>query len=192
VEILDPQGLHPPRTLPVLKSDPMFNKWDSVLGRILRDVDLTDIQLIGCYRRGRNSGNENPVTVLVITDVNNQKDWRATRDMITRILELFNLPTVAVEIVRDRKTLFKNFRKEEGFKKRLLTGTAMAGGPIAHSRNDEGSGTLGGFIELQHPSSLKWLCYALTCFHVIDPRDRHIGGQELEGDLRSNKAIWES
>jgi hypothetical protein len=192
VEILDPQALHPPRTLPVLKSDPMFNKWDSVLDRILRDVDLTDVQLIGCYRRGRNSGNENPVTVLVIADVNSKKSWQITRDIIAGILKLSNLPMVAVEIVKDRKTRHTDFHKEKGFKEELLKGRAMAGEPIAHSRNDVGSGALGGFIELQHPLTLKWFCFALTCFHVIDPDDRDIGGQELEGELHSNKAIWES
>ena len=190
VEIIDPQALHPPRTLPVLRSDPMFDKWDSVLDRILRDVDLTDIQLVGCYRRGRNSGNDNPVTVLVIADVNSKKTWRITRDMIAGILKRSNLPMVAVEIVKDRKTRFSDLQKRDGFKEELLKGRAMAGGPIAHSRNDEGSGTLGGFIELQHPSSLKWFCFALTCFHVIDPRDRDIGGQERAGELRLNKGIW--
>jgi hypothetical protein len=99
---------------------------------------------------------------------------------------------VAVEIVKDRKTCFMDPSNEKGFKDELLTGSAMAGGPIAHSRNHAGSGTLGGFIELQHPSSLKWSCFGLTCFHVIDPRDRDLGGQELRGELRSNKAIWGS
>ncbi|KAJ5167085.1 uncharacterized protein N7482_005866 [Penicillium canariense] len=177
VDIMDPQALDPPRTHPVLKPDPMFNKWDSVLDHILRDIDLTDIQHIGCYRRGRNSGNENPVTVLVIADVNSQKSWQITRDMIAGILKRSNLPMVAVEIVKDRKTLTTDFHKE-GFKEELLQGRAMAGGPIAHSRNDVGSGTLGGFIELQHPSTLKWTCFALTCFHVINLRDRDIRGQQ--------------
>lgn len=191
VEIADPQARHPPSTLPVLKSDPMYNKWDSVLHRILTDVDLTDIQLIGCYRRGRNSGIDNPVTVLVIADVNSKKSWRITRDVITGILNRSNLPMVAVEIVKDRRTLSTDFHGD-GFNEELLKGRAMAGEPIAHSRNDVESGTLGGFIELQHPSTLKWSCFALTCFHVIDPRDRDIGDQERAGELRLNKAIWEN
>lgn len=151
MEIIDPQALHPPRTLSVQKSDPMFNKWNSVLDRILKDVDLIDIQLIGCYRRGRNSGNENPVTVLVIADVNSEKSWRITRDMIAGILKRWDLPMVAVEIFRDRKMHFTDFRKDDGFKEKLLKGRATAGGPIAHNRNYVGPGTLGGFIELQHP-----------------------------------------
>lgn len=187
VEIIDPQALHPPRTLPVLKSDPMFNKWDSVLDCILRDVDLTDIQLIGCYRRGRNSGNENPVTVLVIADVNSKRSWRITRDMIAGILKRSNLPMVAVEVVKDRKTRSMNFHQGNEFKEEFLQGKAMAGGPIAHSRNDVESGTLGGFIELQHPSTLKWFCFALTCFHVIYPRDQDVEDQERAGELHSDK-----
>ncbi|KAJ5681432.1 uncharacterized protein N7477_001372 [Penicillium maclennaniae] len=178
VEIVDPQALNPPKTLPVLKSDPMFNKWDSVLDRILRDVDLTDMKLIGCYRRGRNSGNENPVTVLVIADINSKKDWRRTRDRIAGILKRSNLPMVAVEIVKDRTLPLADFRKGSGFQEELLKSKAMAGGPIAHSSNDAGSGTLGGFIELQHPATLKWHCFALTCFHVINPCDKDLTGQE--------------
>lgn len=155
----------------------MFDKWDSVLARILREIDLTDIQLIGCYRRGRSSGNENPVTVLVIADVNSKKSWRTTRDLIAGILKDSNLPMVAVEIVRDSKMTSSSPR--EGFKEELLKGKAIAGDPIAHSRNDVGSWTLGGFIELQHPSTLKWSCFALTCFQVIDPLDRDLEDQEL-------------
>jgi len=60
----------------------MFNKWDSVLAHILNDVkDKKDIQLIGCYRPGRNAGNETPVTVLIIAGVNSTRGWRDTRDI---------------------------------------------------------------------------------------------------------------
>jgi hypothetical protein len=183
VEIMDAQARQPLRTFSVLKSDPIFNKWASVLGRILTDVDLTDIQLIGCYRRGRNSGIDNLVTVLVIVDINSKRSWRITRDVIAGILDCSNLPMVAVEIVKDRKTLPMNYYRFDQFNEEILKGRAMAGGPIAHNSNDVGSGTLGGFIGLQHPDTLGWYCFALTCFHVINPRDRDLTDRERAGEL---------
>lgn len=180
VEILDPQALCPPTTLPVAHLDPMFNKWDSVLAQILRAVDRTDIQHIGCFRRGRNIGNENPVTVLVIVHFNSKKNWRATRDLIADILKRSNLPMVAVEIVKDKRvSLMADVKEEKGFKMELLDGRAMAGGPIAHIKNNAAPGTLGGFVELQNPKNLKWYCFALTCFHVVNPQNSDLRGQEL-------------
>jgi len=191
VEIADPQAFRQPSMSPVLDSDPIWNKWSSVLSDILRTVELRDIQLIGCYRRGRNKGKENPVTILVIVNIDSQRKWRNTREIITKILDMWTLPLVAVEIIKDRRSSLKDPVEPEaktGFNTELLTGRAMAGGPIAHSSNDQGSGTLGGFIELQGPSTQKWTCFALTCFHVINPRDRDIDirGHGRACELHSN------
>lgn len=182
VEILDPEAELPPKTFPVLREEPVYKKWDSVLRAILKDIEKKDLVLIGCYRRGRNSKpQENPPTVLVIVDIHSKKNWKPTRDLIVEILRRFHLPMVAVEICKDE--LVTAFGAQEGFDNEILKRKAMPGGPIANVNNKLGSGSLGGFIELQDAKLGKWSSpYALTCYHVVhggmeDPESRDLAGE---------------
>lgn len=192
VEIIDPQAMRPPSTSPILRRDPIFNKWDPVLGEILQEVDLTDICAIGCYRRGRSSDiSENPPTVLILVDISSSKSWKSTRDLVVRILARSDLHMVAVEIMKDRICKMANLRKVEGFESDLMRGRAIVGSPIANELNDEGSGSLGGFIQLQGPTS-EWFTFLLTCFHVVDPPDKKILAEDRPSELAPISILLQS
>lgn len=147
----------------------------------MKRIELRDVLTIGCYRRGRSSDtSHHPATVLVMVDVNSRKLWKATREVIIKILTEFSLPMVAVEIVKDMPILL--YRQETGFKEEVEDSCANPGGPISSLKDKYGCGTLGGFIELQDPKGA-WFPFALTCFHVIDPVDEDIvGSDDLEGE----------
>ncbi|KAJ5172317.1 hypothetical protein N7492_004910 [Penicillium capsulatum] len=105
VEIMDPRARKPPTISPVSVQNPIFNQWHSVLGAILNSIDLTDINQVDCFRRGRNeqSTTDNPVTVLILVNSSSNKQcWKSTRDTIVGILDHFGLPMVAVDIMKDQ------------------------------------------------------------------------------------------
>ena len=175
VEIIDVAVATPVKTSPVLKTDAIFGKWDAVLRDILRAISFKDICTVGCYRRGRSS----IPTVLVLVEADSEpRSWKPTRDSIVQILNRMNLPMVAVEIVKDKIRLLGGGK---GFNPELLNKQARPGGPIASLKRDDMSGTLGGFIEIRNPILNKWECFALTCFHVVDPRNQDVDDQDLPG-----------
>ena len=188
VEIQDPQAEIPLASYPVLPTDPVFEVWDTVSTRILNVLDLTYVDGIGCFRRGRSSKLEdNPPTVLIIANPKSNGRWKSTRDTIVKVLDEFRLPMVAVEIVKDRiQTLVE---KRSGFSKELLNSTARPGESIAHATS-EGSGTLGAFVELLDAHLNQWQPYAMTCFHCVEvPAEQDLP----ESDKKSkHKFICES
>lgn len=153
-----------------------------MLADILQEIDLTDVYTIGCYRRGRNAEpTNNPPTVLILVNCKSERHWEATRELISRILNRFDLPMVAVEIAKDivsrtnsRGTVFRHQR----FSARVTYGQYLS-----LQSNKDASGPLAGFIELQDPVTDKWHAYALTCFHCINPRDENVDPKNLRGTL---------
>ncbi|KAJ6083024.1 hypothetical protein N7467_007159 [Penicillium canescens] len=52
---------------------------------------------------------------------------------------------------------------------------SMLGQSIALKVNTESCGTLGGFFEVKMRGSSAWRTMAMTCFHVVDPKDGQLG-----------------
>ena len=81
----------------------------------------------------------------------------------------FNLPDVAVEIVKDE---LRSGPSTTGcLSPVVLSGMAKGGESIAPCYEDSGAWTLGGFVEIKSPLDQKWHIHGLTCFHcvVCDP-----------------------
>ncbi|KAJ5937491.1 hypothetical protein N7454_003833 [Penicillium verhagenii] len=95
VEINDPEAFNPPFTSLIHPNDEIYSTWDPLLAKILESIGLEGILSIGCYRRRRSpETSENTPTILVMVDVHTRKSWKATRDMIARLLTDFSLPMV--------------------------------------------------------------------------------------------------
>ncbi|KAJ5937105.1 hypothetical protein N7466_003555 [Penicillium verhagenii] len=185
VEISDTAALTTPNTTPVFFNDPVFEKWDSVWQQICQEVPLVDIETVGCFRRGRNPVvEENPATVLVSTNMQNNRNWKGVRDRIIDILQQHDLAMVAFEITKDT-----GFHQRSGFDHNILTGKVMAGESLAPLRAPFSPGTLGGFIELKSAieGTDQWVAGAVTCFHCVLPRDS-------EEDTHDHELLrqWES
>jgi hypothetical protein len=75
-------------------TDAIFGRWDDVRARILRDVDVSWFQLLGCYPMGYEIGSANcPPTVLVIVNPKFARDWKKAEQDIRNILTAeFQLP----------------------------------------------------------------------------------------------------
>ena len=182
VEIVDGRAYASPSNFPVLTHDPIFQKWDSVLDNILQEIDLADIYTIGCYRRGRNAQPaNNPPTVLILVDFKSKRHWEGTRELISGILNRFDLPMVAVEIAKDMVSRTNSIGT--GFCYGLFSGKVKYGQPLSLRSNKATSGPLAGFIELQDSVTDQWHAYALTCFHCINPRDEDVDPKDLRGTL---------
>ncbi|KAJ5578631.1 uncharacterized protein N7459_007595 [Penicillium hispanicum] len=182
VEIADPEIFKPPHISPVLKTDPIFDKWDELLNVILREINLQDIGAIGCFRRGRSTKTtDNPPTVLFTVSTKSNKSWKSSRDFVVKILDRFRLPMVAVEYVKDEihHTCFRN----KGIDRELLKGKARIGQSLGISGDDSSSGTLGSFVELQRANG-SWQPFALTCFHCVMPEEYNAKGDRLEAIRR--------
>ncbi|KAJ5360905.1 hypothetical protein N7517_010096 [Penicillium concentricum] len=173
VEIADPIAFTPMKTFPVLQEDKIFQQWEPLLKELLGRLDLTSVRSIGCFRRGRSSEHlDCAPTVLILVDRN--QDWTEAREKVVSILKTRRLQMVAVEIVMDRP-VYQAPRRCEGISTGLLEGfrkndgRTMATQSIASSQNHDGSGTLGCFVKLKHPSSDQWETFALTCWHMVVP-----------------------
>lgn len=169
VEICHPRCEKPRKTFPISGLDRITKCWEDVLDAIISSVDLADVIVIGCYRRGRSSAVENtlPTVLVIVESTSTRRNWKETREVIVGILLHFNLLDVAVEIVKDE------LRSDPSFTGTLnpvvLSGTAKIGESIAPGSDDSGSWTLGGFIELQSPVTQEWHVFGLTCFHCVVP-----------------------
>ncbi|KAJ5579775.1 uncharacterized protein N7459_005760 [Penicillium hispanicum] len=180
VEIVDPRALRPPATLPVLRTDPIFNEWNSVLNTIMHTINLRDIEAVGCFRRGRIDGRHltDSPTVLIIVDVQSSQDWRPTREQVVNILNRRGLSMVAVEIVKDRIDQTCQPLKR-GVRAELLSGRPLPGQSVSLHGAD-GTGSLGGFVEVLHRRTMTADVYAMTCFHCLDPDDREIPAAHID------------
>ncbi|KAJ5261428.1 hypothetical protein N7478_012023 [Penicillium angulare] len=170
VEIADPLAFMPMNTYPVLQRDKVFWNWEPLLQELLRQLDLTAIRFIGCFRRGRSTTLlECSPTLLIVVD--RSQDWRETREKVVSILKRWHLQMLAVEIVKDRRVYQARTGISTGLLEGILknNGQTMATESIASSQIKDGIGTLGCFLDLKSPKSDDWRTFALTCWHVVVP-----------------------
>ncbi|KAJ6037290.1 hypothetical protein N7540_001569 [Penicillium herquei] len=169
VEIIHPDQEKPRNTFPIQKEDHITGLWSDVQHAIVSTIDIKDVISFGCYRRGRSKNVKKTIpTILVIVDSHSVKQWKTTREQIVDILDRFNYPEVAVEIVKDE--IRQDPSKTGDLNRVLLTsGMAKVGQSIAPSRNTKESWTLGGFIQLLNPDDNLWHTFGLTCYHCVVP-----------------------
>ena len=171
VEVCHPRCEDPRLTFPILETDSISKCWEDVQHAIVDSVDLADVMIVGCYRRGRgpNPSVEEtlPTVLIVVESTSNHRNWKKTREEIVDILSKFNLSNVAVEIVKDE--LESDPSSTGSLNPVLLSGTAKIGESVAPSSDEYASWTLGGFVELQSPVGHGWHVFGLTCFHCVVP-----------------------
>ncbi|KAL3469335.1 hypothetical protein BJX99DRAFT_265276 [Aspergillus californicus] len=186
VEISDSAALKPPRLTPVRETEPIYAQWPQIRERILHDIELRDVRMVGCFRVGRNTDeSDNPATVLVIVDPKSTREWKPTRELVVDILRQSNLPMVAVLVIKDNIRPLTITSVAGNMTPELFSGPAMIGHSIGPATPDGGSGTLGCFIELEEPKEGKWHTFALTCFHCVVPPTE----QRAKLDTKAQKAI---
>ena len=151
VKIWDDQTPKPTLMFPIMENEKIFSKWTLVLNEVQNLNRLEDLNCIGCYRRGAySSPQENPPTIVMRVDQKSGADWNCVRDKVLRILDRFRLPMVAVEITAglcssESTGAGFNFSFNENYKLELF---AMLKQSLGCRENQDGLGTLAGFIEL--------------------------------------------
>ncbi|KAJ0422476.1 hypothetical protein BJY00DRAFT_77636 [Aspergillus carlsbadensis] len=173
VEIADPQAFVPNHISPVRPGAKIYNRWSSVRDAITNEIDLADVKVIGCYRFGKSrTPRDNSITVIVIVDINSTRSWESARERIVKILARFELPMVAVSIFKD--IIQRGFKSPvETLTEESLHGPALLGRSLGPAGEDNGTGTLGGFLNLKDPAG-KWHTFGLTCFHCILPSNTRV------------------
>lgn len=103
VELIDQEEINPPGCSPVLKSDTIFPKWESIATNILKHFDISNWTSLQCWRYGKaENPHDNPVTIIV-TVTSPAKDGHVTENQgIQRILSSFKENNVSVVFVEDR------------------------------------------------------------------------------------------
>lgn len=169
VEIADERGLRRPTCYPVDENDKIYPIWDAVSRRIIASSNLLQWISLECFRYGReDEPSKNPTAVVLSVHPVLPADWTPTRNVIVSILDRFELWHVAVYIVPD--VLFRGVELK-GQASVLETDSAeqgKAGVSVGLSFPECSSGTLGGFVEIEHPDG-GWKKVAVTCFHVVYP-----------------------
>jgi hypothetical protein len=132
----------------------------------------------------------NQPTVLVTVSSKSKESWKSTRDLIVKILDRHELPTVAVEIIKDeiwrgphRST---DIYGRPGLEREILQEPGLIGQSIAPYSTKTTSGSLKGFLKLQF-SDGQWREFALTSLRCVFPvEDDGIEPQYLEGKGRGH------
>lgn len=104
VEIADP-SLHAfHQIIPLQPIDPLWPFKKELERRILREIDLTDVNSISMTRISYDYNREKmPLAVVITIHYQSIQDWRHARDQIVDMLDQCNLPMVEVIIVKDWK-----------------------------------------------------------------------------------------
>ena len=147
--------------------------WTDVLNLIMDIIPINEVNMIGCYRRGRSyDAAENPPTVVILVALHSNRDWRETRESIVDILDRFQLPMVAVEMLKGALE-----RTGDSYPGDLnpndIKGPARIGGSLGSSEVKHSSSTFGGFIDLKCPQTGLWKMFGLTCYHCVVPPEEH-------------------
>ncbi|KAK4865539.1 hypothetical protein LT330_009327 [Penicillium expansum] len=171
-----PPSCEPWNLLPCQREDAVFKKWTLVRDEILRRIDLTHVDRIGCYRVGSSySARRTCPTILVSGDHSKRpKTIEKSTKIINEILGNHNLSDVDIDFVECKTSGWANDAadRETGvLDRRVLQSPSMPGQSLSLEENSESAGTLGGFFELKLPGSKKPKVVAVTCFHVLNPTE---------------------
>lgn len=156
-----------------------------MLNLITDIIPINEVSMVGCYRRGRsNDAAENPPTVVILVALHSNRDWMVTRESIVDILDRFQLPMVAVEILKD--TLERTGDSYPGdLNSNDIKGPARIGGSLGSSEVKHSSSTFGGLIDLKCPQTGLWKMFGLTCYHCVVPPEEHRSKDMVKSKLRS-------
>lgn len=166
VELADPTAFEPLLTFRIKDSDKIFHGWEKVRTEVLNFLDPNEVNMVGCYRRGRDES-DNFLTVIVVVDTKINKSWKATRERIIAVLDSYRLPMVGVEIMKG--TVKRATKSPVGLHRSYIQGPAHFGASLGLEGLTHASSTFGGFVELKHPDTGEWVTFGLTCYHCVVP-----------------------
>lgn len=164
VEIACRRAFESPCYFPVKRTDAIYPVWHQVLDCIFKDVELTGINAIECFRVGYNvNQDESQPTIVVSVNRRLSRNWKYIRERIVHIINSMSLWSVGVsigpgEVLRHIAFPLDGFKAE-----------AQAGLNLGIHGSEKSAGTLSGWIEIEHPRTKGWQKFALTCFHCVDP-----------------------
>ncbi|KAB8227935.1 uncharacterized protein BDW43DRAFT_304244 [Aspergillus alliaceus] len=174
VDIIDWRLEEGPRIFVCEPTDTIFSKWDNVRKRILDSVDVSGFQLLGCYRMGYETCTADcEPTILVTVDPNFERDWNIARQDISNTLNEFELPTVDVQIHKDRNIFCARRRpiqSEINSRYPVHTENGPRVASIGHSvgaQNSDSYGTFGGWLNIRQKPDSEWEPFGLTCRHCV-------------------------
>lgn len=108
VELIDEEEIIPARCSPVLRSDTIFPKWESIVTNILGHFDITNWTSLQCWRYGKSRNpHDNPVTILVTVTSPAKDGFARENHGIQRLLSSFNENHVSVVFIEDRFNPFQ-------------------------------------------------------------------------------------
>lgn len=169
VEIADKEAFRLPRCSPVLATDTIFPMWDGVCQTILLSFSLREWVSLECYRYGKGDDPaKNPPTIIVSVFPHSRTNWTPVRTKIISILHEFKLWDVGVHILPDR-IVRAGDGSDAALPDTACQQKAQAGLSLGLNLPKSGSGTLGGFVELQWQGDVAWKRFGLTCFHCVYP-----------------------
>lgn len=165
VEIADKAAFDPLHFSPVYQTDRIFSCWKEVYKKIIHERVLLNWVTLGCWRIGTSTNSaDNPPTVFVTVPLALEGDWRHSREGVIRILDLFDLPNVAVRIHKDSVSLFEEPDERIPLETSYLKRGAQVGHSIGIRGLDLTSGTLGGFVQLLDQRN-QWVDFGISCSH---------------------------
>lgn len=148
---------------------PILQKWQILRPKILSLLGTEPWLALELLRRGQDlTGNNNPITVVIMIEEHSDSDWSLIRYRIVKLLEDSDCAYLAVEIGRgivttDAKKDPRNL-PEQAYDLPALPGTIIA--PRGSSIS---AGTFGCSLKVRQSSNHKWETKGITCHHVILP-----------------------
>ncbi|KAJ9265169.1 hypothetical protein DTO212C5_6843 [Paecilomyces variotii] len=182
VEIACRRAFESPCYFPVKRTDAIYPVWHQVLDCIFKDVELTGINAIECFRVGYNvNQDESQPTIVVSVNRRLSRNWKYIRERIVNIINSMSLWSVGVsigpgEVLRQIAFPLDEFKAE-----------AQAGLNLGVHRSEKSAGTLSGWIEIEHPRTKRWQKLALTCFHCVDP-----GMDSVHSSQQNRLKFWQT
>ncbi|KAE8150227.1 hypothetical protein BDV25DRAFT_140064 [Aspergillus avenaceus] len=181
VEIIDPCLESTPYVFPCYQSDPIYPYWERVACRILQRFELKDWVSLGCQRVGRINSQSlcPPTVVLSVSRTASHRHWKPVREGILRILDQYNLFTVGVLIRYDLETESQGSDSDLYMQASMCTTEAKVGYSLGLHDTTYGHGTFGGWLEIQNPTTQKWVPFGVTCAHCILPRKEDLAPNDI-------------
>ncbi|KAI9793374.1 MAG: hypothetical protein M1816_000266 [Peltula sp. TS41687] len=162
-----PRGYHVhPESFPLLPSDSSAINWVDLRPKLLTVLEDSPWLSIDFARYGESkSARDNPVTLFVTLQKDTPaKVYRHVKQTLVTFLERSRPVKIEVVVLLGRVELHLDAYDQEHYSLK-----AGVGANIGLKGDDKKSGTLGGYITLQHPSTGECRVFGLTCWHVVRP-----------------------
>lgn len=161
-----PFGAHKESQLfPLLPSDPPEIDWSDLRPKLLSHLEEAPWRSIDVVRYGESDLiDENPVTILVtLGEKTPAGDYRRVKQELGRFLDQERPGKIQAVLCLGRPQLYIKLDADHYSLK------AGIGVSIGLKGDERRSGTLGGYVTLQHPSTEEQRIFGLTCWHVVRP-----------------------